>query len=151
MNSNVNQLILMRGLPGSGKSSWIKDKGYEIYTLCADTLRLMFSAPNPQISQKDNSRVWKLLFEMLEERMKTGSLTVIDALHLNWKSIKCYLPLCEKYQYLLKIVDFSDVPLENCLERNKVREDYKYVSEKVIIKMHNKIKSSDNNKIGKFF
>lgn len=145
----VNKLILMRGLPGSGKSNWIKENGFEHYTLCADKLRLMFAAPNPRIPQEYNGCVWKLLFEMLEERMKTGSLTIIDATHVNWKSIKDYLPLCEKYQYLLSIVDFSNVPIETCLERNKAREDYKYVPEEVIKGMYNKMKVVDN-KLGKF-
>lgn len=146
----MKKLVIMRGLPGSGKSTWIKENGYEIYTICPDSLRLMFAAPNPGISQDYNRRVWELIFEMLEERMKNGSLTVIDATHITWKSIKAYLDLCEKYQYLLEIKDFSNVSACTCMSRNELREEYKKVPNEIILKMDDKLKTADNTKINKF-
>lgn len=38
-------LLLMRGVPGSGKSTFIKQHNLEQYTLSADALRLLYSAP----------------------------------------------------------------------------------------------------------
>jgi predicted kinase len=139
---NMKKIIIMRGLPGSGKSTWIKDRGYNIYTICPDKVRLMFCEPKPTISQEYNSKVFSIVFDILEERMKNGSFTVIDGTHCTWKSIKPYLELCEKYQYLMEIVDFSDMPLDDCIEHNKLREDYKYVPENVIKRMHQQINSS---------
>lgn len=137
-----NKLLIMRGLPCSGKSSWIRSKGYDIFTLCPDTIRLMFAAPDPYISQEYNSTVWKLMFKILEARMEGGSFTIIDATHTTWRSIKPYLDLCDKYGYNLEIKDFSDVSLEDCIERNKNREKYKFVPEDIIKKMHQQIQSS---------
>lgn len=140
----------MRGLPCSGKSSWIKDKGYDIFTLCPDDIRLMYSVPNPYISQKFNSKVWKFIFEILEIRMKDGDFTIIDATHVTWRSIKPYLKLCEKYQYSLEIKDFSNVPLDECIERNKNREEYKFVPEDIIKRMYKQIQSS-KSKFEKYY
>ena len=38
-------LLLMRGVPGSGKSTFIKEQGLEPYTLSADPLRLLYASP----------------------------------------------------------------------------------------------------------
>ena len=47
-------LALMRGIPASGKSTWIKNMGLSEYTLSADSLRLMASSPIllPKITPK---------------------------------------------------------------------------------------------------
>lgn len=38
-------LLLIRGVPGSGKSTFIKEQGLEPYTLSADALRLLYASP----------------------------------------------------------------------------------------------------------
>ena len=38
-------LVLLRGTPGCGKSTWIKQNGLEQYALSADNLRLLFRSP----------------------------------------------------------------------------------------------------------
>lgn len=38
-------LLLMRGVPGSGKSTFIKEQGLKPYTLSADVLRLLYASP----------------------------------------------------------------------------------------------------------
>lgn len=141
-----NILIVLRGVPGSGKSSWVKENEFGIYTLCADTLRLMYSAPNPYISQEHNNRIWELLNKVLEIRMNNGDFTIIDATHCTERSLSIYKKLCETYNYEMKIVDF-DITLEEALERNKNREAYKKVPEDVITKMYKqKIQTFINNK-----
>ena len=66
----MRDLIIMRGCPGSGKSSAIKAAGLDAYTLSPDNIRLMLRAPELSIdnhigvSQKDNA----LVFELMEDR-----------------------------------------------------------------------------------
>lgn len=73
-------LLVTRGAPGSGKSTWIKENGLQMYSLSADELRLKTSSPSILvngsfgINQKENNKVWDLLFQILETRMKNGSL-----------------------------------------------------------------------------
>lgn len=42
----MRDLIIMRGCPGSGKSTAIKEAGLENYVLSPDALRLMLRAPS---------------------------------------------------------------------------------------------------------
>ena len=84
----AKRLVLVHGAQGAGKSSFIKELGLDYLTISPDNLRLLFSAPESlvvdnhaclQISQKNNKKVWKLVFEILESRMRNGSDTVLDA------------------------------------------------------------------------
>lgn len=138
----MKKLFLMRGAPGCGKSTWIKEKGLKSYTLCADDIRLLFQSPilnidgDSQISQANDKEVWKFIFQLLEKRMQRGEFTVIDATHSSSKMINQYKQLCQKYRYRCYIVDLSDVDLETCIKRNFSREYYKKVPEEVIRKIY---------------
>ena len=45
MNKTNKKLILFRGAPGCGKSTFIKNNGLEQYTLSTDLIRLEISEP----------------------------------------------------------------------------------------------------------
>ena len=139
-------LLVLRGIPGSGKSTWIEEHDLKQYTLSPDNIRLLYSAPELgldgkyHISAKCDKHVWNFLRERLEARMKNGEFTVVDATHTREFYFKDYKKLCKEYNYRMVIVDFSSVDLDTCKERNLKRESYKRVSEEAIESMYNKIK-----------
>jgi len=130
-----NKLIILRGLPGCGKSTWIKENNLEQYAISMDTIRLMFAAPDPYISQDMNQRVYDLFVDMIGTRMLRGGFTILDAINITDKSIKKYLELAELYRYEVEYKTF-EISLEEALERNSLREKYKQVPEDVITRMH---------------
>lgn len=137
----MQYLVLLRGAPASGKSTFIKEHHLEPYTLSADQIRTQVSSPvlNTEgefvISQKQDKYVWETLHTMLEKRMQDGCFTIIDATHYKTSLINQYKNLVKRYYYRVYIVDFTDVPYEELIRRNKEREDYKQVPEEVIKKM----------------
>lgn len=138
-------LLVLRGIPGCGKSTWVKEHDLEEYTLSPDNIRLLYSAPELgldgkyHISSKCDKHVWNFLNERLEARMKTGDTTVIDATHTKESYLKDYKKLCKKYNYRMIVVDFSSVDLDTIKDRNGKREEYKKVPEEVINKMYQQI------------
>lgn len=132
----MQYLILMRGAPGSGKSTWIRDNHLENYTLCPDDLRVYVQSPdidiygNTFISQKNDHFVWDLLFQLLEKRMEKGELTVIDGTHSHLKLINQYRTLCDRYRYRCVVVEMPN-DIETILRQNKDR-GYKFVPEDAI-------------------
>lgn len=146
----MRTLVILRGSPGSGKSTWIKEMELEKYTLSADSIRLLVQSPilvpektHRVISQRNDSYVWLLLFELLEKRMEQGEFVIVDATHSKSSDFSKYNKLCERYRYRKYYVDFSDVPLEECKRRNLMREDYKRVPEEVIDKIYSRLKTQE--------
>ena len=143
----MRDLIIMRGCPGSGKSTAIKEAGLENYVLSPDTLRLMLRAPEVtenftySISQQDNALVFELLDKMLVNRMKNGSPTIIDATHcssskFHTKQINRYRELAKQYKYRLFYWEPERESVQTYIDRNKYRDELNQVPENVIRKMY---------------
>ena len=41
----MRTLLLLRGAPGCGKSTWIEKNGLKKYAICADEVRMLYSSP----------------------------------------------------------------------------------------------------------
>ena len=140
-------LLVMRGIPGCGKSTWIKEHELEAYTLSPDNIRLLYSAPELgldgkyHISSKCDKHVWAFLKERLEARMKSGDTTVIDATHTRESYLKEYKALCKKYKYRMIVVDFSSIDMDTIKDRNGKREEYKRVPEDVLERMQSQLQT----------
>ncbi len=144
----MRSLVILRGSPGSGKSTWVERMGLKNYTLCADDIRMLMESPiltpngtHTVISQKNDKYVWQLLFEILEKRMERGEFVIVDATHSKSSDFSRYNKLCERYRYRRYYVDFSDVPIDECIRRNNSREEYKRVPEDVIRKMYSRLET----------
>ncbi len=135
-------LLLMRGAPGCGKSTWIEKQGLKQYALGADDIRLLCQSPVLQvdgtegISQANDKVTWEILFKLLEVRMQKGEFTVIDATNSKTSELNNYKALCETYRYRMYCVDFTDIPIEEVKRRNAGREELKRVPEAVIDRMY---------------
>lgn len=142
----MRKLILLRGAMGSGKSTFLKEHNLENYTLSSDTIRLMLNAPQmntnykEEIPQFNNKKVWEFLYTLLEERMKKGEFTIIDAVHANLESLTPYKKLAEKYRYRVYILDFTEIPKEEVYQRNQNRETYKIVPQYAIDRVYKMFK-----------
>ena len=71
-------LLVTRGIPGSGKSTFLAEQGLDNYTLSPDAIRLMLASPQLTLDgqttmpSRQDAVVWRLLHEMLEQRMTRG-------------------------------------------------------------------------------
>lgn len=131
-------LVLLRGTPSSGKSTWIAENELSDYTLSADNIRMLYRTPyadkngKVNIDQEVNKECWKTLFNILEYRMSKGEFTIIDACNSKTSEMNLYKSLAEKYRYRMFCVDFTDIPIEQAKEWNRQRPEYKRVSDEVI-------------------
>jgi len=141
----MRKLVVLRGIAGCGKSTFVKEHHLKNYTLCPDELRLLFNSPaldvngSMQISQEKNGKVFSLLYTILESRMNDGEFTVIDGTNLTNDDFSRYKKLARKYRYKIYCIDFSDVPFETICERNQMRSAEKVIPIQVLEKMRDKL------------
>lgn len=138
----MRTLLLFRGAPGCGKSTFIKEHNLEQYTLSADTIRLMYSGyrwdkqGDPYVNQNCDNQVWTTLMSMLEYRMENGDFTVIDSTNSKTSDMNRLVNLAKKYKYRVYLVDMTDLPIDECKSRNAARYINKRVPEEVIDRMY---------------
>ena len=140
-------LVMMRGAPGCGKSTWIREHDLSDYALSADAIRALFAAPEltssgkQMISQRNDKIVWETLFQMLERRMQRGDFTIIDACNSKSSEMKRYKALADQYRYRMYCVDMTNVPIEEVLRRNAGRQERKVVPEEYIRRVYSRFET----------
>jgi len=141
-------LLILRGAPGSGKTTWVKENRLISYTLSFDNVRMLYKSPIQTIYGKESSDrkkdyyILDRFLEILEERMKSGELTLIDAVNSKSIDVNRYLELAVKYRYKSYLIDFTDIPIHTAKERNQNRMARKRVPEHIIDRIYEDFESN---------
>ena len=136
----MNKLIITRGIPASGKSTWAKkwvleDPEHRV-RINQDDIRLMLGKYWVPSREKLVQHIQK---EALIEALEWGYDIVIDNTNLNKKVLDFYRALVIDHgNNAIEYKDFFDTPLSICIERDKNRN--LQVTEKVIRNFYNNYK-----------
>lgn len=122
----------MRGAPGSGKSTLIKNSGLSNYSISLDELRkLLVAEEDSQLPTSVNKEDYALLYSILQTRVQKGKLIILDAVNASIDHIKDSIELAENYGY--NVVYFQmQTSLEQCLGNNLYRPIYSKASNEMI-------------------
>src|SRR6266704_2435831 len=111
------RIVLMVGLPGSGKSTYLERLG--VTPLSSDAVRLLLA--DDATDQTIHGRVFATIRYLLRQRLAVGrAVTYIDATHLTPGERRPYVKIARQYDCKVEAV-FLDVPLEVCIARNRGR------------------------------
>jgi predicted kinase len=111
------RIVVLVGLPGSGKSTYLEQMG--VSGLSSDAIRRLLA--DDETDQTIHVRVFQTLRYLLEQRLAIGrAVTYIDATNLTPEERGPYLAIGRAWGCEVEAV-FFDVPLEVCLERNARR------------------------------
>ena len=143
------KLVMMRGLPASGKSTVARemvDNGTKhiphpsgqvtttkVVRVNKDEIRARLNKPWSHDQEREVLRIRD--FEICQALSK-GHDVISDDTNLAPKHETRLRDLAKKYKAEFVIQSFLDVPIEECIERDKLRE-YGKVGEKVIRDMYN--------------
>lgn len=136
----MSKLIICRGLPASGKSTWAKqwvleDPEHRV-RINQDDIRLMLGKYWVPSREK---LVQEIQFDAIVEALSRELDVVIDNTNLNKKVLDQFNRLIKTFEdYEIEYKDFFDTPLSVCIERDKNRD--LQVTEKVIRSFYNNYK-----------
>ena len=130
------KVFLLAGVPGSGKSTWIRQQ-IDIYggVWCSrDAVRFsMVKEDEPYFSQED--RVFQSWIAQIQNAINRGEDVYIDATHINANSRRKVLKRLKLNGAELIGVNVM-IPLNESIRRNNLREGREKVPESVITKMY---------------
>ena len=134
------KLFLMVGIPGSGKSTFIKDytkKMYQPYAVISrDDIRFKMVSENEPHFSKEKA-VFKELVAEIKDSLSKNDITFADATHINECSRgKLLRALGESLKDIEVHALVFKVPVELAIERNNGREGRKVVPETAIRNMN---------------
>lgn len=131
---NKPTIIFTKGLPGSGKSTWAKEyiKQYPgFHIVCLDDIRTMlhndkFTQAREKITKSVRMAVVKDLVDVQHK-----NVIIADTNLTNNAFDECYKYFGDKVTYVWQ--SFTDVPLLDCIKRNRTRE--KSIPDQAIVDM----------------
>ena len=144
----MRKIFLLRGAPGSGKSSFIARHHLQPYAISRDQIRLLLAnltyyyeedsdCLHQVIPRYANEQTEKMVDYLVEEKMKRGETVIVDSTHIVQESIEHYKKWVECYRYELFVVDLMHHKnLRGLLNRNEVRRQYDWVKPEVVKEMY---------------
>ena len=131
----MSKLILMCGVPGSGKSTWVRNNFPDITPVSRDAIRfeLLDERGGDYFAYEDE--VFEKFIHQIIGSLMVDEITIADATHLNVKARAKVLRKVAKFADEIEAV-VMDVHLVTALKRNDMREGRAFVPCGVIRRMY---------------
>lgn len=128
-------LVILSGIPGSGKSTWLRAHlgDGDVY-VSRDEVRFSTIDDNEDYFSHETEVFDKFVAE-IEENLNKGLRVFADATHINWASRRKLLERIHDKENIDIDVYVFKTPLETCLERNDQRTGRAYVPKSVVRRM----------------
>lgn len=129
-------LYLMCGIPGAGKSTFLKNHTKDNFTIISrDAIRFSIVKPNEEYFSHEDE-VTKIFWKQINDTLASGKDVIADQTSITPKSRKWLLQHIKGYIYVNVI--WIDEDLNTCLKRNEMRRGTRaYVPPNVIHRMYN--------------
>ena len=111
------RIVITVGLPGSGKSTYLKRRG--VNAISSDEIRHLIADDSED--QSVHAQVFATIRYLIRQRIAVGRVvTYVDATHLTRWERRPYVRLARKYGCQVEAI-FFNVPVETCVRRNRRR------------------------------
>ena len=129
----MKRLILFAGVPASGKTSKAKELIEQGFSkLCADDIRVELY--EDAAIQGDNVEIYRIFDERLDSLLGEEQDIIVDNTNIMIEHRMSIINRARSAGYVDIEIWLFDVPLEVCLERNRLR--HRVVRDDVIVEMH---------------
>jgi predicted kinase len=131
------KLIVCRGIPGSGKSTWARKQAHDnpdtIVRVCRDDIRNMLGkywVPDREglVTQIEDAAIYHAIERSYD--------VIVDATNIGDKAVRRFAYIGHRYNVAVQFKDF-DTDVEECIRRDALREAP--VGEKIIRDFHKRL------------
>lgn len=129
------RLIITRGLPASGKTTFARKLQPGVVRVNRDDLRRMLHGAR-LFTQWAEGQVTTVQRAQVEALLRAKADVCIDDTNLRSKTVREWAELAARLGAAFEVHDFTDVPLEECLRRDAERPEGDRVGEDAIRRMH---------------
>jgi predicted kinase len=131
----MTRLLITRGLPASGKTTFARKLQPQVVRVNRDDLRRMLHGRR-LLTQWAEGQVTAVQRAAVEALLRAHADVIVDDTNLRAKTVREWAELAAKCHATFEVHDFTDVELDECLRRDAGRPDDERVGEEGIRRMH---------------
>jgi predicted kinase len=131
---NVTRLLITRGLPASGKTTFARKLQPMVVRVNRDDLRHMLHGRR-LFTQWAEGQVTVVQHAMVESLLRAKADVIVDDTNLRPHTVREWAELAARFRAGFEVHDFTDVPLAECLRRDAARDEAERVGEHGIRRM----------------
>src|SRR4051794_29747677 len=131
------RLLITRGLPGSGKTTFARTLQPRVTRVSRDDLRLMLHG-RIMLTDWADAQVTAIQRGMVETLLRRGADVIVDDTNLRGRSVREWAKVAERCGAAFEVHDFTDVPLDECIRRDAERPEAVRVGADAIRRMYDR-------------
>lgn len=139
----MTRLIVTRGLPASGKTTFARKLQPGVVRVNRDDLRRMLHGSR-LFTQWAEGQVTTAQRAQVEALLRARADVCVDDTNLRSKTVREWSELAARFGATFEVHDFTDVPLAECLRRDAERPEEDRVGEDAIRRMHDRYLAGRN-------
>jgi predicted kinase len=139
----MTRLLITRGLPASGKTTFARKLQPQVVRVNRDDLRRMLHGRR-LFTQWAEGQVTHAQRAAVEALLRAHADVIVDDTNLRAKTVREWAELAARFGATFEVHDFTDVPLEECIRRDADRDPADQVGADAIKRMHDRYLAGRN-------
>lgn len=131
----MTRLLITRGLPASGKTTFARKLQPGVVRVNRDDLRRMLHGDR-LFTQWAEAQVTAVQRAQVEALLRARADVCVDDTNLRSRVVRDWAELAARFGASFEVHDFTDVPLAECVLRDAGRDPEQRVGEEAILRMH---------------
>lgn len=139
----MTRLLITRGLPASGKTTFARKLQPDVVRVNRDDLRQMLHGRR-LFTQRAEAQVTQAQRAAVEALLRARGSVVVDDTNLRTKTVREWAEMAARFGASFEVHDFTDVPVDECVRRDADRSEDVRVGTDAIRRMHDRYLAGKN-------